>query len=295
MVAAFLVNAFANQVDSGSPTGVVLDADQIDSDQMLAIARSLNVSHTAFLSQSGRTDCDFAIRFFTPNGELKNCAHATIAAHCLRATRFGISGDQPTRQETTSSIQEVWTHASDEGFVVSFKQNEIVQKEVARSTVQRLIQAVACCSDVLHSNYPVKLVSPGSFRFIVPVKKDNDVLALTPDLKEIDKLCNEAQSIGCFVFSVNQLHSHGQTHGRMFAPTIGVDEDVVNGNSSGCLAAYLMALPNGQRWGDELHLQVLQGHSLGRPSSVNVRGQRVGGRIETFVGGTAHVVEPVDV
>ena len=293
-IKAIQVNAFANQVASRSPTGVVLDADQIDSDRMLEIARSLNLSHTAFLCESRRADCVFAIRFFTPHGELKNCAHATIAAHCLRATKFGIVGDQPTKQETSTNIQEVWTDASDEGFVVSFKQNEIVQKDVAGEMVQRLLSALACTSTALHADYPVRLVSPGSFRFMVPLESVKDLLALRPDFEKIDDLCRENQSIGCFVFSVSELVSGCQTHGRMFAPTIGVDEDAVNGNSSGCLGAYLMTLPDGNRWGSQLRLQVLQGHSLGHPSSVNVRATRVGSRIETFVGGTARVVGPLD-
>ena len=86
----------------------------------------------------------------------------------------------------------------------------------------------------------------------------------------------------------------------MFAPTIGVDEDAVNGNSSGCLGAYLMELPTGElptgsHFGNQLRLQVLQGHCLGHPSSVDVEAKRVGKRIETFVGGSARVIGPREV
>ena len=47
---AYEVNAFANQDAAGGPTGVVLNADALD-DDMLAIARSLKFSHTAFFEQ----------------------------------------------------------------------------------------------------------------------------------------------------------------------------------------------------------------------------------------------------
>ncbi len=246
LIVVFQVNAFANQVASGSPTGVVLDADQIDSDEMLEIARRLNVSHTAFVSSSGRSDCDFAIRFFTPNGELKNCAHATIAAHCLWVTKFGIASEQSSKQETSTSSQEVWVDKSGEGFVVSFKQNKIVQEDVAEEMIRRLTTALRSNMEALHPDYPVRLVSPGSFRFMVPVTSVDDLLALRPDFASIDPICRDTQSIGCFVFSVNKLPGECETHGRMFAPSIGVDEDVVNGNSSGCLGAYLMSLPSGE-------------------------------------------------
>ena len=78
---AYQVNTFADQIALGSPTGVVEHADNVDATQVLLIARSLNFSHTAFLSDARRPDYSIAIRFFTPNGELKKCAHATIAAH----------------------------------------------------------------------------------------------------------------------------------------------------------------------------------------------------------------------
>lgn len=294
-VKAYQVNAFANQAASGSPTGVVLNADSLDPAKMLAIARNLNVSHTAFLSESRRADCAFAIRFFTPHGELKNCAHATIAAHYFRATKFGVESGQPTKQETSTSIQEVWTTESNEGLVVSFRQNEIVQKGVGVEMVRRLTDALGCTSAALHPYYPVSLVSPGSFRFMVPLQSSNDVLTLRPDHVKLDQLCRAAQSIGCFVFCLTRIDQPCEAHGRMFAPTIGVNEDAVNGNSSGCLGAYLMELPNGQSWGSQLQLQVLQGHRSGHPCSVNVEAKRVGNRIETFVGGSARVVGPREV
>lgn len=322
-VEAWQVNAFADQAASGSPTGVVFNADSLDPDTMLAIARRLNVSHTAFLSESRRADCVFAIRFVTPNGELKNCAHATIAAHYLRATKFGVASGQPTRQETSAGTQEVWTTETDEGLLVSFKQNEIVQKSVGVEIIRRLTDALGCTTASVHPDYPVRLVSPGSFRFMVPMRSSDDVFALRPDFVKIDHLCREMQSIGCFVFYVNGIDQPGEAqavvedsidadigsrrrgqtsvhrkpatraHGRMFAPTIGVDEDAVNGNSSGCLGAYLMDLPDGRRWGSQLRLQVLQGHQSGHASSVNVEAHRAGNRIETFVGGGARLVGPM--
>jgi trans-2,3-dihydro-3-hydroxyanthranilate isomerase len=216
---------------------VVLNADALDDDDMLAIARSLKFSHTAFLSKSRNADCVFAVRFVTPNGQLKNCAHATIAAHCFWAKVFGVKRDQPTKQETMAGLQEVRTTETDEGPMVYFRQNPIVQEDVDTATIRQLTDALGCSAETLHSAYPVKLASPGSFRFLVPLRSRQDLLALRPDFVKLNNLCREVESIGCFAFWIGKIAQPCEAHGRMFAPTIGVDEDAVNGNSSGCLGA----------------------------------------------------------
>lgn len=74
-----------------------------------------------------------------------------------------------------------------------------------------------------------------------------------------------------------------QSLARMFAPAIGVDEDVINANSSGCLGAYILRLGNFP----ELTLRVQQGHHFRRLGTVQVTARRVDNRIETTIGGTA--------
>ena len=290
-IEAYQVNAFASQDAAGSPTGVVLNADTLDAGRMQAIARSLNFSHTAFLSKSRHPDCVFNIRFVTPNGELKNCAHATIAAHYFWARKFGVAKQQPTRQETSNGIQAVWTTEADDDLTVFFQQNTIVQKEVDDQMIGRLIKALGCSKEALHSNYPIRLVSPGSFRFLIPLRSYEDLLALRPDFAKLDHLCREVESIGCFAFVMDKIGQPCEAHGRMFAPTIGVDEDTVNGNSSGCLGAYLMDLPGGQER-SELQMKVWQGHKSGQLAAVSLEARRIGHQIETRVGGNARVIGP---
>jgi PhzF family phenazine biosynthesis protein len=72
---------------------------------------------------------------------------------------------------------------------------------------------------------------------------------------------------------------------RMFAPNIGVNEDVINGNSSGCLGAYLFNLKNK----NPLNLLVHQGQAFNREGTVKVRVKNVAGNVETAIGGTAKI------
>jgi predicted PhzF superfamily epimerase YddE/YHI9 len=71
----------------------------------------------------------------------------------------------------------------------------------------------------------------------------------------------------------------------MFAPAIGVDEDVANANSTGCLAAHLLDTTGAQT----VAIEVEQGDSLRRPASVLASARRGPAGITTRVGGLAVV------
>ena len=72
----------------------------------------------------------------------------------------------------------------------------------------------------------------------------------------------------------------------MFASAIGVGEDIVNANSTGCLAAHLHAA-HGQS-----DIAVEQGYTTGRPCLVLAAATTTGEGISTRVGGTAVIRPP---
>src|ERR1700759_848922 len=80
-----IVDAFTPQPFAGNPAGVVvLDSFPPDA-WMQAVAAEVNLSETAFLhALADGEDADFALRWFTPAGEVALCGHATLAAaHAL--------------------------------------------------------------------------------------------------------------------------------------------------------------------------------------------------------------------
>jgi len=71
------VDAFTNQPLCGNPCAVLFDTDGLDSETMLAIAKEMNLSETAFVrNPKGSTT---AVRFFTPTEEIPLAGHPTIA------------------------------------------------------------------------------------------------------------------------------------------------------------------------------------------------------------------------
>lgn len=274
--------AFTDQKYAGSPTGVVLDANGLSDEQMQHIANSTNCSHTAFVTESRQDDYDVGVRFFTAGGEIKNCGHGTIALHVVRAVKRGNVADGIVRQRTESGIQEVQVQHENGAITVWLKQDEIRFHPVERETIGDLLSALNLPESSLQPDYPVIIASPGANRFLVALKDVEALQALKPDIAALKKLGEQVKGIGCFVYAMN---APLEATARMFAPNIGVDEDVTNGNSGGCLGAYLLRLDKTNP--SELILQVHQGQAFNRPGTVLVKVCRVGDAIETVIGGTA--------
>lgn len=73
----YIVDAFTEKVFSGNPAGVVIRDAWLPDELMRDIARENNLSETAF---AVKTDGAYALRWFTPGGEVDFCGHATLGA-----------------------------------------------------------------------------------------------------------------------------------------------------------------------------------------------------------------------
>jgi len=137
--------------------------------------------------------------------------------------------------------------------------------------------------DALHPEDDVFVASPGRERLMIPVT-DRAVLAgIRPDQERLAAVSRRHGQLGCFVY-VPPSGAEPIAAARMFAPAIGVPEDVANANSTGCLAAHLL------RSGEDPTVAVDQGDALGRPSTVRATATRTARGILSHVGGTARVV-----
>ena len=79
--------AFTLDGEGGNPAGVVLDAGDLDEDQMQQIAAEVNFSETAFLVPRDDEPNVYDVRYFAPQQEVPFCGHATIAAAVALAER----------------------------------------------------------------------------------------------------------------------------------------------------------------------------------------------------------------
>jgi PhzF family phenazine biosynthesis protein len=121
--------------------------------------------------------------------------------------------------------------------------------------------------------------------------KSRDVLnSLVPDLTKLLNISKDVGSNGFFVFTLDSDDCDILSHGRMFAPAIGIAEDPVTGNANGPLGAYLIHNTILKPSGASVTFKAKQGEAISRPGVVTVTVELKNGKpIKVQVGGSAVV------
>jgi PhzF family phenazine biosynthesis protein len=286
---ALLVDAFTSEPLSGNAAGLVPDAGGLGAAAMQAIARELNASETAFLTESEAADR--RIRYFTPAQEVDLCGHATVASHAWLAEAGEIDAGTHSL-ETNVGVIEVTV---DDVMVWMTQDDAVVETvDVAYERVADALGADPATLRDVGADLPLATASTGLGFLVVPVNFLAALSGLEPDTGAIAALTEELDVTGVYAFSFDALDVDSTLHGRMFAPAAGVDEDPVTGTASGAVGAYLREV---EAFDGELPEEMVleQGHFVDRPGTVRVRARsdpvEVGGRAVTALDGSVVVPE----
>jgi PhzF family phenazine biosynthesis protein len=237
---AYRIDAFTTEPGRGNPAGVVTNAASLDEARMQRIAHALGYSETAFVLPPRAPDHDVHVRFFTPTTEVPVCGHATVGAHYALAIEGGGAGIR--RQLTGAGVQTVETRPRGGDFAIRIQQNPPSFREpLAPGLMHELMAALGVTGGDLDFRCPVQFVGTGHGKLLLGLARLRRLRMLTPDLARLAALSPRVGSNGYFVFTLDtERDDDALTHGRMFAPAIGVDEDPVTGNANGPLGAYLV-------------------------------------------------------
>ena len=80
-----VVDVFTDRPFAGNPLAVVLDADDLATERLQALAREFNLSETAFPMPSD-DEADYRLRIFTPGAELPFAGHPSVGAAWVMAS-----------------------------------------------------------------------------------------------------------------------------------------------------------------------------------------------------------------
>lgn len=207
----YIVDAFTDQIFSGNPAAVCVLEHWLPEQQMQNLAMENNLSETAFIvpEQDG-----YQLRWFTPNGEIDFCGHATLAAAYV-LFRF------VPQQATTLSF------STQSGNITVQKRADCYEMNFPAYTCH----PVAVTAE-MEQAIGVKPLEAYLDRDLLLVLENADAVRnLQPDfakLSQLDGVC----------IAVTARDTEYDCISRVFAPKMGIPEDPVTGSTHCMIVPY---------------------------------------------------------
>lgn len=263
----------------------MLDDAPLTDAERCAVPVAAGTSHAVFVSpeQDGSGLPVVSLRFFTSAGELPACGHGTVAALAILAERARTRAYETMLRSGGRTFLGQAT-GSGHRYDAAFDPGPVELSAPAPADVQPVLSALGI--DLEKTSAQCRVAWVGRPRMLVQVP-DRTVLAdMNPDMARLREACDRLRLLGCYVYSTPS--PDGRAAARMFAPSIGVPEDIANANSTACLAALLA--DHGPST-----LAVDMGDSIGEPATVTATARPGPGGPQVRVGGTATITTDISV
>ncbi|HEV2929417.1 MAG TPA: PhzF family phenazine biosynthesis isomerase [Propionibacteriaceae bacterium] len=276
--------AFTRGGEGGNPAGVVLDAGDLDEDQMQQIAAEINHSETAFLTPREDEPNVYDVRYFAPEQEVPFCGHATIASAVALAERA------PAAEmifHTPAGLVTINTEETKEGIVAELTSISPRISEPPEGLVGRCLEALRWSADDLHPDYPPRLANAGSEHLVLVTRTHRRLADLDYDFDALAAIMREHEII---TLQLIWPKSRRRYFSRNPFAGSGVVEDPATGAAAAAFGGYLRELG---KIGHTARFRINQGAEIGRPGLIEV--SVIEGEPGVRVRGFAHlIVEPAD-
>lgn len=278
----YICMAFTKNQKGGNGAGVVLlDQETLAPEIMQAIAKSANLSETAFVSGPDSKG-EYSVRFFTPVDEVPLCGHATLAAFSTLHQIKGIPVGHYI-QNTGAGKLDVRLKPSGEGVSVFMKQPPPKHQVLTRSEIRTIKKCFS--NDCIDEMRPVEIWDTGLRDVLLPIKNRQALNAMKVDFNALKEASHLLDVVGLHAFAFEE----DQVFARNFAPLFGIDEEAATGTSNGALIAYLHTYV--EKNAPTLLKTIVQGESMGAPSAILAHSIKNKNKWEIWVGGQSVLTE----
>jgi trans-2,3-dihydro-3-hydroxyanthranilate isomerase len=260
------VDAFTTTPLGGNPCAVLFNTDEMDATTMLAIAKEMNLSETAFVRQSEIGD--FGVRYFTPAEEIPLAGHPTIAT-----TRALIDTGRLKLQGAVTTLKlelqvgpidvEIFSEAGKiQQIVMSQKKPEFLGIHAP----ERVMPIFGLSPKDALSGVPIQTVSTGTPQLMIAVRDKEVLRRVRMDIAAYEAYRHQSDFFSPHLFCLDGITPEAQTFARHFGVPPDTPEDPFTGSATGGMGAYL--------WHHGLitepHFNAEQGHWMNRPGQATV-------------------------
>lgn len=207
----YIIDAFTDKMFSGNPAAVCITEYSLMEDLMINIAKENNLSETAFAI---KVKNGYNLRWFTPEGEIDFCGHATLA------TAFVIS------EFINKQCNEILFHTKSGDFPVKIKNKKIEMNFPVYSLNEIPV------TDEMQKAIGVRPVQAFIDRdMMLVLETEEQVRNLNPNFDKIKLL----DGLGLCVTAKGKAFD---CTSRVFAPKLGINEDPVTGSTHCMIIPY---------------------------------------------------------
>lgn len=251
------IDVFTSSAFNGNPLAVIMDAQGLSDSQLAAIARWTNLSETTFVLPPQHEEADYRVRIFTVEGELPFAGHPTLGtAHALLEAGWPTRTPGEIVQEC--GVGNVTVKIGDADLAFAAPAATLMPWQDARMS-----NALNC--DAFDLTQSPTIVDMGIRWLLIPMISAEAVLALQPDVSELQRLIQHAGVSGIMPFGRLPADEPEQYEVRgLLVENGSLTEDPVTGSANACLARYFAAA------GQTTPYRVRQGTALQRAGRVNV-------------------------
>lgn len=312
------LDVFTEEPFAGNPLAVFPEAEGLSDEQMMKIAREMNLSETVFVlkpesnqqTANGKQPADDRsptvlrrLRIFTPAREIPLAGHPVVGTWNA-LSREGIvplpeGGNGWTRihQELGIGVLPV---------DIEFKDGLPVQVVMTQGTFQisaeidgaheqaEIARALGLAIEDLDENLPIQVISTGLPFLAVPIRSLTSLRSCRVNAALLTEVYQRAGSTACYPFCRETVEiGEARAHARLFAPADNIAEDPATGSAGGGLGAYLVhhGVANVEAEDGRYRFIIEQGDFMHRPSRIRIDVKGKPGAIEEVqVGGPSVVV-----
>ncbi|MBA2524916.1 MAG: PhzF family phenazine biosynthesis protein [Pyrinomonadaceae bacterium] len=274
------LDVFTDRAFGGNPLAVFPEAEGLSTEDMLKIAREMNLSETVFVlkpedapraeledaaamktsTKESPADKDLSegesqkvlrqLRIFTPTREIPFAGHPVVGTWNALA-REGVVPLPETGTGWTRILQEVGIGVLPVD--IEFKESQPVQvvmtqgKPALSSVIEDsheqadIARALGLAREYLDESLPIQVISTGLPFLAVPIRALADLRNCRVNAALLTEIYINLKATGCCPFTRETIEvGTARAHLRMFAPDDNIPEDPATGSAAGALGAYLV-------------------------------------------------------
>ncbi|NGZ84465.1 PhzF family phenazine biosynthesis protein [Duganella aceris] len=270
------VAAFTAGDQGGNPAGVMIRAALPEEPAMQRIAAEMGYSETVFAAP---TADGWRVRYFSPDGEVAFCGHATIALGAVLAQQ---NGDGIFPLTTNHARVTVEGRASGDRADAALQSPATSSAPAPAGLVKEALALFRYTLADLDDRIPPAIANGGVDHLVLALASRDKLRAMRYELAAGRSLM---QRYGLTTISLLHAETPQRFHARNPFASSGVYEDPATGAAAAALAGYLRDLD----WPHGGAIDIIQGEDMGAPCHLRVEiGDQAGASIR--VSGSARML-----